>query len=664
MNAERPSAPAVASPMSPAAAAVLVFVVAASLQVARMPVGLAPMDAGDFATAAVGLGVPHSPGFPLQTMLSQAVSWLPLGTLAFRVGLLSALSTGGCAALGAWLAAGRGAGALAVLSAAMPIMLAQWSLAPLALAGRMPEVYALAHLLVLATALFCVLWSRCPSPRWWLLASASGTLAVWQHPLSALPVLLCVGVAVIRHRPPATLAGASAGAALAATQVVAYLPMATWSHPRHVWGNAGTWDGFLELVTGRIIRSAFDDTQGGSWVATGEYLAQLSQQVGVSMGWGAVLATAVLAGVGGVAQLRSSERTPLVLLAGLLLFDLWWALRVNSMGIRDAQTAGLALCCAAALVGSGVAWVSTRLAGWVGAGGAVGALAVILGLGFWQVRPSPMLDGFSEPSSLDDAVFMVHATAEPEFLATWLSDDLTSAATWQWVALDSRPDGLSMGRWLMDSPRSREVWLRSVVSDALEGVEFDRQVGEGRGLVSLLERNTGSRSVYWEVAGTITDLPGGVSWVLDWPAARVAGPGHRFEPGLLAYTDGVDAPVGALARAGDAWFYRRWLASQWGAQGVRAAGAGDLARAGAAFEHARTLAPWSASWLNNLAYVEASTGDVQAGLRLATQAWRLDRLSRSSWNNVVLYSRHLGQPIPADAQEWGLSMAWPDPAQR
>jgi len=47
-------------------------------------------DSGEFATAAATLGITHSPGYPLYVLLGRLFVFLPLGSPAFRVNLLSA----------------------------------------------------------------------------------------------------------------------------------------------------------------------------------------------------------------------------------------------------------------------------------------------------------------------------------------------------------------------------------------------------------------------------------------------------------------------------------------------------------------------------------------------------------------------------------------------
>jgi len=54
-------------------------------------------DGGDLVTAAYTLGIPHPPGYPTFTALGWLVTRLPLGSVAWRVNLLSAVSTAAAA---------------------------------------------------------------------------------------------------------------------------------------------------------------------------------------------------------------------------------------------------------------------------------------------------------------------------------------------------------------------------------------------------------------------------------------------------------------------------------------------------------------------------------------------------------------------------------------
>ena len=95
-----------------------------ALYAATSPPTVALEDDGFFILASYFLGVAHPPGYPLFTALGKAATLVPLGTVAYRVHLLSAaFGSLSCAAL--WLCAralleSRLAAALAALALPVP----------------------------------------------------------------------------------------------------------------------------------------------------------------------------------------------------------------------------------------------------------------------------------------------------------------------------------------------------------------------------------------------------------------------------------------------------------------------------------------------------------------------------------------------------------------
>ena len=59
-------------------------------------------DSGEFLTAVSSLGIPHSPGYPLFVNYAKPFTWLPLGSIAFRVNFATAVSAS-LACLGVYL---------------------------------------------------------------------------------------------------------------------------------------------------------------------------------------------------------------------------------------------------------------------------------------------------------------------------------------------------------------------------------------------------------------------------------------------------------------------------------------------------------------------------------------------------------------------------------
>ncbi|MDD2807459.1 MAG: DUF2723 domain-containing protein [Patescibacteria group bacterium] len=68
----------------------LVFFVAMSVYIMTLAPSITMEDSGELVTAAYTLGIPHPSGYPLFVLLGKLFTFLPLGTIAWRVNLMSA----------------------------------------------------------------------------------------------------------------------------------------------------------------------------------------------------------------------------------------------------------------------------------------------------------------------------------------------------------------------------------------------------------------------------------------------------------------------------------------------------------------------------------------------------------------------------------------------
>jgi tetratricopeptide (TPR) repeat protein len=128
----------------------VVFLTAFFLGLRLAAPGVTAGDSPELAAAALTFGVPHPPGYPLWTLLGKLFGFLPFGSPAFRVNLLSVVSLSGAAALLGRILARRwddtksgvffGFG-LALFACCGPLLLSQ---------GLISEVYALHSLFVVA----------------------------------------------------------------------------------------------------------------------------------------------------------------------------------------------------------------------------------------------------------------------------------------------------------------------------------------------------------------------------------------------------------------------------------------------------------------------------------------------------------------------------------
>ncbi len=249
-------------------------------------------DGGELAVVAATLGVAHPPGYPTWTLLAWLFHWLPVGELAQRIALLSALSGALAVAVLTWLAGRllRLGGTAAPMVAAVAGLTfafgpALWSQAILV------EVYAL-HTLFVVALLALSLWPA-PDP----VAHhrrACGTVFLFGLGLGNHLTLLLLAPLLLLHlpRPPrARHLGAMLLCLLAGLAVYLVLPLAASGQPPVVWGDPTTVDGFIWLVSGQLYRGALF---GLDWVDLPARLASWSQLLVQQFTWPGLL----LAGVG------------------------------------------------------------------------------------------------------------------------------------------------------------------------------------------------------------------------------------------------------------------------------------------------------------------------------------------------------------------------------
>jgi hypothetical protein len=148
---------AVLAARSDVAVAVLAALIAGGVYVATMFPGLAAIgDTPKFQFVGAVLGTPHSPGYPLYMMLSWLFAQLPIGTIAYRMNLMSAVFGALAVAFLCGVALELGCRRWIALTAALNIGWGRvfWSQALLA------EVYTLNAALFAGALLFLLRWSR------------------------------------------------------------------------------------------------------------------------------------------------------------------------------------------------------------------------------------------------------------------------------------------------------------------------------------------------------------------------------------------------------------------------------------------------------------------------------------------------------------------------
>ena len=209
-------------------------------------------DGGDLITAAWTLGVPHPPGYPLYTLLAWLFTRLPVGTIAYRVNLLSAVCAAGAVTLvcrTAQMLLPREAHRLA-LSAAAALTLAfsslLWSQAVIS------EVYALLTLLAALVLWLVIHWRNGGRDHDLWLAGLTLGLGMGNHLTLAFvaPAIVILLWPQRRRWFRARTLLPAIGLFLAGLTIYAYLPLAAAHRPPVNWGDPRTWKGFLWVISG------------------------------------------------------------------------------------------------------------------------------------------------------------------------------------------------------------------------------------------------------------------------------------------------------------------------------------------------------------------------------------------------------------------------------
>lgn len=264
------------------------FAAAFFAYVAALAPGFYWLDSSELAAAAWTLGIAHPPGHPLPSLLGRALSLLPLGTVAFRVGLASALCGAGAAVqtarLGRLVARRtRGASAPSRLDSAWGAaagLLFAGSYAAAFSAVR-PEVYALSALLVLTAAYELCLYDEGGDPRRLLTSALFAGLALSNHHLLALTF---AGPAALLFAPRVRWRQALWALAVALVALVAlwaYLPIRGARHPLIDWGAPTTLDRFFWTVSAKAFQKAVARGQLSDLLAVSEALAAQLWLVGL-----------------------------------------------------------------------------------------------------------------------------------------------------------------------------------------------------------------------------------------------------------------------------------------------------------------------------------------------------------------------------------------------
>jgi hypothetical protein len=233
-----------------------------------------PGDSGEFITVAATSGVAHPSGYPAFVLLSHVIAWLPFGSFAWRINLLSSLASIGAAFFIFFtvfrLTRNQWASLIAMGLFAFSPLIWRYSL--------VAEVFALNNFFLAGFLYFFVRFLEDPSPRSWYVLILSLALGLTNHHtlgLVGFPILIYCAIANWKLLLNPKVLTVSLLLGIFAQAPYLYLPIAASQQPVVSWGDASTWEGFLTHLLRReygTLTLAPAGTGTPFWRAIWEYL--------------------------------------------------------------------------------------------------------------------------------------------------------------------------------------------------------------------------------------------------------------------------------------------------------------------------------------------------------------------------------------------------------
>lgn len=636
--------------------------------------GIFVKDAGELAASALSLGVAHPTGFPAFCLAGRALGFLPMGSLAFRMNLLSMGSLGVAGALAAAtvIAIAHGGDSVGPRDRRIVAIAAMLAAATLVVSpttwlhGTTVEVY-LPSLAGFGAVAFCVAMAGCRrDARWWIAGAFLAGLGAGGHVTWPLwGVLLIAGGlagAAWRREVRWPVVPAMIVAGMIGALVLIYLPVRAARDPVMDWGHPADLPGLLAHLTGARIRSSFQAFLGSMTPAT-MGLNALEVLRHLLEGTGPMIPLAI---AGFAVDPRRSGAFRWAL-AAVVLGDVWFAVGVNPMGIRDLQVNPPATWALAVLGGDGLLRVMERLT-LVGRSRAARALAF---------GGAGVLGAMALVAPADRDLRHLHAPRDvveelgvrlPVGASLWTTtDDLSATVAAMQVLEGLRPDVLALVRQHLGDTRAvaRRLAARGgrpgegPFRTALQQAPFEAG-GEAPG--EALERAVAAlRS-----RGAVFMEPG-EGWIDEgwngrfWPGFPVFE--VREETGVALSREAVmDASRRALAHvpSADRWT-RSFLASCLRSLGNLLARRGVDEWAILRYGEALAVDPSDVRAMHNLAVLWESRGRTAEALRWARMAVQEDPAYARGWRTLARLAHAAGEVQEASrARSWSRALTGGD----
>jgi hypothetical protein len=209
-------------------------------------------DGGELAAAAYTLGVAHPPGYPTYVLLAHPLTLLPIGEVATRTNLFSALCATGATVLLTWSLARGSYSWVSAVTAGLTLAFAPllWSQAVVTEVHALNALFA-ALLLVFAASVRTTAERRARCSAWLALAIGLAWGSSLGNHRTALLCAPLVGLVLWRLGRSGLLGLVGLGFGLS---VYLYLPLRAAADPSVNWGDPKTLDRVWWVVSGRLYQ--------------------------------------------------------------------------------------------------------------------------------------------------------------------------------------------------------------------------------------------------------------------------------------------------------------------------------------------------------------------------------------------------------------------------
>ena len=354
--------------------ALAVFLALGAIYVATLLPGLGGTeDTPKFQYVGAALGTPHDPGYPLYMIACWAASKLPIGTLAYRINLLSAC-WGALAGALIFLAMRRLAvprGIAVCTALALGLGRAFWQHSTFA------EAYTQASALTAAAFLALLIWDEDGRERWLYAAVAAASLAFGTHLIivGMVPAFAWFVLTRYRWRVPVRVLAIIGVIVVLGVAQYGYVWIRTAQHARYLEARANSIAELFDTMRGRQFQGqTFKEPLP---VIARTRIPEVAGAARTELG-----SLAVIAGVAGVLALWRPRRRAAVLLAGSFLGSAALLAMLGHVATEGIQLPAIMPCWMLAGTGFAFAWahagaIASRTARTAALGAAALAIAAV-----------------------------------------------------------------------------------------------------------------------------------------------------------------------------------------------------------------------------------------------------------------------------------------------